>query len=811
VSEETFMSGAGGDDAQETARKAVQLGLIPETHAGDLLAKHAENSEHLSFGSFLLERGIVSLDQLQVLQPCEEDVGGATLMDAGAAGASSDPIVNEVFSGCRATSKLGQGGMGAVYRALRESDGREVVIKFLAIEQAQNRTWRGRFQREAEVCMGIAHPNMVEIYSVEMDHPRPHMVMELVDGEALDAALEHRGAFESLEGARIARDVLLALDQAHRSGVIHRDIKPANLLYSNSGEVKVLDFGLAKDISVDDGLSMPGQILGTPHYMAPEQWGDHQVDARCDVFSVGATLYHLVCGVLPFPGHSAQAIAAKMSAGEYVRPTDLNPDLPQELEFVLFRLLETDRRYRYASARAAAHDLSLVLEGQQVRVPRLIELAGPRKGQRHPLLPGAHFTIGRDKSCQVAIPDPSVSRQHAQIERGQTGFVIRDLGSSYGTYVGGMRVREVVLKEKDKLKLGKVQLEFHDGGLGQAMQVRTKKLRPDHMRVLTVEAPAMMGLAECSDRRAVVSLLEQLAPDATSTRVKDATAMITGLLGAGPAASVIRRLEARFRRMGATLPVQLFSITHENLGDDLSSWLNWWDQTRGTYPPQLGPAHMSVPRMELTVVRGEPEPRSIQLDDRPVFTMGREDTSDVVLRSRSVSRLHATLFRFHTRIVIRDEGSRFGTLLNGERVRLAFLCPGDQIVLGKVQLAFATASRELTETVESLGVDPEIYFTLEDLKHPSAARACLYFLDPPQATAWIASEGVRLYPADTERRVAFVRKVEKYYQRRQQNARAVLSAVLGGDNETSVETYRELFNAKEDDLGPQLMPAGWMV
>ncbi|MBI3722930.1 serine/threonine protein kinase, partial [bacterium] len=289
-----------------------------------------------------------------------------------------DPTLGAKFSGCVVERKLGQGGMGSVYLARRESDSQQVVVKFLAPEQAQNATWRARFLREAKMMHQISHPNIVAVFSIDGESSQPHIVMEFVDGRGLEIALR-AGPLPPLEGARIARDAALGLSEAHKSGIIHRDIKPANVLLTQEGEVKVLDFGLAKSVEFDDGLSLPGQVLGTPHYMAPEQWGDHQVDARCDVFSLGATLYHLITGSPPFPGASPQAISRKTLEGSFVPPRTLAPDIPVDLELVIYRMMASDRRFRYGCAEDCAKALDRVIRGEEVEVPRIIERAGSKR------------------------------------------------------------------------------------------------------------------------------------------------------------------------------------------------------------------------------------------------------------------------------------------------------------------------------------------------------------------------------------------------------------------------------------------------
>jgi serine/threonine protein kinase len=789
-------------EAADIARRATELGILSDADAANMLQAFTAAGEP-DFVDFLFEKGLITLEQMGDLAP-EDDLDITMTGDV----VNEDPIVGQVFSGCYVTKKLGQGGMGSVYIAERESDGEVVVIKFLAPEQAQNPTWRGRFLREAHVLQRIEHPNIVGIHSVEGESNQPHIVMEFVDGTPLDSLLEQQELLPPLEAARVARDISLALANAHSDGVIHRDIKPANVLLANDGMVKVLDFGLAKNVEADDGLSMPGQILGTPHYMAPEQWGDHSVDARCDVFSTGATLYHLITGTVPFPGKNPQAISRRVLSGELIPPSEMAVDVPEDLELVIYRMLAVNRTFRYSSAEQAAADLQKVLDGKEVLVPRLIvpTTEGPK---RIALLPGSSFLLGRDDGCGIPIRDRSVSRQHARLERGKTGFVLTDLGSTYGTYVGGMRVRNVVLKSGDQIKLGKVGMEFKDGGVGRA--ITTRHAATTSMAVRSLPWPFVQILVELGDKRVVLALLEDLAPDRWSERLEQAETVLGMRVGDEVTKKVLNKVSKQHRRKKGRIQNYLFTISHENLGDDIEAWLSWWDGAQNRYPDQITPLESRVPA-RLFVRQGEPEPREIMLPpDDKVLPVGRDEASKVRLLSRSVSRLHATLIRFHTRWVIRDEGSRFGTLLNGAQVRLSFLQNGDVIALGKVECEFRSGGSDLGATTQADHgvIDGDAFLELANQEHPAAALGLLTFLDLAASRTWLEAEAGGLFPDDQEAAESFCTKVFSVYQRHAKKAHEKLPAILGEDCGEDLVAWHTLFRTKEPQLPAQILPKGW--
>jgi len=787
------------EDSIATARKAILArGILAEEQLVDAMAAYYDAAPLVDFPTFLFQRGLISRNQAR-------DLGAR--VPAGETTQVLERKIGNVYSGYRVIRKLGQGGMGTVYIGIR-GPSEEVVLKFLAPDKARRPTIRQRFIREAEVLRKVSgHPNVVAVDSVDGEHEDPHIVMEYVAGKSVADVLEERWSIEPMKATRCARDVALGLAEVHHSGIIHRDIKPANLLVSREGEVKIVDFGLAKDMEAE-GITRPGQILGTPNYMAPEQWGDHEVDQRCDLFSLGATLYHMVVGEPPFQGKDRTEVAKRILRGEYTPPRRIVPDLPLDLELVICQLLMTDRRFRYPSADMAAKDLQRVLDREPVEVPRLEDPRSPGR-RRYALLPGAKFVVGREESCDVVISHPSVSRQHAAIERDAAGFVLRDLGSTYGTYVGDMRVERVHLKPGDKLRFGKVPFAFQDGGILQRQLASASGagVRPQPLAERPLAEPVVEALVDRMDRRTVVHQLEHLCPEPIVAEARRVLGFLYGPEAAGPAvADLDKHLAARRKRTC----MRLFAMTREDLGDDADAWLGWWERSRADHPVQLVPERSDVaPRVLVTA--GEPSTQSVTLAPGRAFAIGRSEQCHVVLSNRSVSRLHATVLRLHQRSVVRDQGSRFGLEVEGRRVRLAFLRPGDHLAVGKVEMTYEEDSPGPTRAgLNAYLVHPAVFDALLRLAHPGVTTALVSFLHEARRLDWVETEAAALFDDGEEKaRAELAGKVRKAYERRAAKARELLPRLLGVEV-ADAEWAQVLAEHRSRDLPAQVIPLGWM-
>jgi serine/threonine-protein kinase len=260
----------------------------------------------------------------------------------------------------RVLRRLGEGGMGSVYLAFDKQAQRHVAIKVLTRHLAADPALLDRFRREAQSGALLNHPNIVRAYEAGLDAPTGlhYLVLEYVNGPSAHALLERFGRLRVADAVHIVLDIARGLAEAHANAIIHRDIKPSNILLTVDGTAKLSDLGLAKRTDKVSHLTFARQGVGTPFYVPYEQaLNGKRADARSDIYALGATLYHLLTGTVPFPGDSNMEVVDRKALGTYIPARILNPDVPAALETILAHMLARSPEERYGSAKDLLADL----------------------------------------------------------------------------------------------------------------------------------------------------------------------------------------------------------------------------------------------------------------------------------------------------------------------------------------------------------------------------------------------------------------------------------------------------------------------
>jgi len=269
---------------------------------------------------------------------------------------------------------VGRGGMAEVYRARDIRLDRVVAVKTLREDLARDQTFQARFRREAQSAASLNHPSIVAVYDTGEDThgptPVPYIVMEYVDGRTVRDLLRDDRRLLPERALEITDGVLRALDYSHRNGIVHRDIKPANVMVTRSGDIKVMDFGIARAVSdAQATMTQTAQVIGTAQYLSPEQARGERVDARSDLYSAGCLLYELLTGRPPFTGDSPVAIAYQHVTENPVTPSRIDPEIPPWADAIVLKAMAKDPANRYQTAGEMRADIQRGLSGMPVAAP----------------------------------------------------------------------------------------------------------------------------------------------------------------------------------------------------------------------------------------------------------------------------------------------------------------------------------------------------------------------------------------------------------------------------------------------------------
>jgi serine/threonine protein kinase len=291
----------------------------------------------------------------------------------------SDPLVGRSIAGCRLVRRIGMGAMAVVYEAEQLADHQHVAIKMLTNDAAKDAENGRRFAREAQLCKSLSHPNVVAVHRHGNENGIHFMVMELIDGAAMEGVIDRHGAMPWRQIAHLILQIGQALDHIGKQGIIHRDIKPANILLTTGGVAKLVDLGFAKrlkdgdsDLAQAGDLTMQGVSMGSPAYMPPEQVLDaKQATHSADIYSLGATFFHAATGQTPFNGRTAYEIMEKVLKEAPTPPRTLVPDIPIAISQLIEWAMEKDPDRRPASAGEFVRELEIAMfapdDAQRIR------------------------------------------------------------------------------------------------------------------------------------------------------------------------------------------------------------------------------------------------------------------------------------------------------------------------------------------------------------------------------------------------------------------------------------------------------------
>ncbi|MEK7483303.1 MAG: serine/threonine-protein kinase, partial [Planctomycetota bacterium] len=364
--------------------------------------------------------------------------------------------IKYVIEGYTLLKKLGKGSMGVVYKARRNEDEALFAIKILSSHLGQDMNFIKRFLREAKHCIDLEHENIVKAYEVGFSNDRYYFTMEFIEGEDLRKKLNRTGPFQETEILAILTQISRALDYADSINLIHRDIKPDNIIIDPEGVAKLCDLGLAKvGMSDNHSLTQAGMVVGTPFYISPEQCRGKALDIRSDIYSLGATLYHMATGQVPFNASDGIAILAKHVAEIPVSPKKLRPELSVECDAILLRMLAKKPEDRYLPKTLLSEVSNL---RQQRKFETTLDMKIGRPLSEGPNTEDTHFDLfeemetsgdiedaEKEKSSNLTGPVPSVPHSSILLKRSKPEEMAQKTRAESPTQPKSQKSRKMLL------------------------------------------------------------------------------------------------------------------------------------------------------------------------------------------------------------------------------------------------------------------------------------------------------------------------------------------------------------------------------
>ncbi|MBI4568901.1 MAG: protein kinase [Planctomycetes bacterium] len=389
----------------------------------------------------------------------------------------SSSVIGRTIGGCLIESLIGKGAMGAVYRATHIRLSKTVALKLLPKDLIGDKAMVDRFVREARAAARLEHHNIVQVLDVNRDRDYYYIVMQFVDGKSLGVLLQAKGKISWKPATRVVREVAVGLAAAHDEGVFHRDIKPDNILISRKKEVKIADFGLARATGMGSDITIQGQMIGTPYYMAPEQIQGRDVDGRTDIYGLGVTYYYMLTGRRPFEGASVQEVIIAQLRATAPAPHTLDQSIPRQVSRTVMKMLEKppDKRFPDCTSLVKHLDRLLATDFAPEGPPSfdssgLLPLPAERylrveQAGRERLVPLAFtkpsFVVGRGPECDLQLPgEKRASLQHFELALVGDDVRLCDLGSALGTRVNGRPVAAAARAAGDVITVGETRLTF---------------------------------------------------------------------------------------------------------------------------------------------------------------------------------------------------------------------------------------------------------------------------------------------------------------------------------------------------------------